>query len=65
MTNFSCRFCVAPKRYPGCHSKCPEYLAERAKYDELKAENDKKKVVEGELISQRMASAYKIMKKYR
>lgn len=20
-----CRYCVAPKRYAGCHSTCPEY----------------------------------------
>lgn len=20
-----CRYCVAPKRRPGCHSTCPEY----------------------------------------
>lgn len=23
-----CKGCVAPKRYPGCSDKCPEYLAE-------------------------------------
>ena len=22
-----CRYCVAPKRKPGCKSDCPEYLA--------------------------------------
>lgn len=24
-----CKGCVAPKRYPGCHSNCPEYLMEK------------------------------------
>lgn len=22
-----CRYCVAPKRKPGCHNACPEYAA--------------------------------------
>lgn len=21
-----CKYCVAPKRYPGCHAECPEYI---------------------------------------
>ena len=24
-----CKDCVAPKRHPGCHGVCPEYLYER------------------------------------
>lgn len=32
-----CRFCVAPKRYPGCSSQCPEYATARAKFEEDKA----------------------------
>lgn len=28
-----CHHCVAPKRYPGCSGKCPEYKKARAKYD--------------------------------
>ena len=32
-----CRYCVAPKRYPGCSGKCPEYAAARARYDKDKA----------------------------
>ena len=28
---------VAPKRNPGCHDHCPEYIAERAEYDRKKA----------------------------
>lgn len=23
-----CRHCVPPKRYPGCHATCPEYIEE-------------------------------------
>lgn len=25
MTDYPCRYCVAPKRYPGCHDHCTEY----------------------------------------
>ena len=25
-----CKDCVAPKRYPGCHGICPEYIYEKA-----------------------------------
>lgn len=32
-----CQYCVAPKRYPGCSGKCPEYAEARAKYDADKA----------------------------
>lgn len=28
-----CHYCVAPKRYPGCSGKCPDYKQARAKYD--------------------------------
>ena len=28
-----CKDCVAPKRRPGCHGSCPEYLVEKAEYD--------------------------------
>ena len=27
-----CRYCVAPKRHPGCHSTCPEYIKEREEH---------------------------------
>lgn len=39
----SCKDCVAPKRHPGCHDPCPEYLAQRAEYDRLKAIQDEKR----------------------
>ena len=40
-----CHFCVAPKRYPGCHGTCPEYLKERAEYDKRKDARDKKDAI--------------------
>ena len=48
-----CEKCVAPKRYPGCHDKCPDYKKDRAKYDAKKAELDKKKKEQDEIYRQR------------
>lgn len=31
-----CKDCVAPKRYPGCHGVCPEYIHEKALWEEEK-----------------------------
>jgi hypothetical protein len=32
-----CQKCKAPKRYPGCHGKCPEYKGQRKLWDEHQA----------------------------
>lgn len=37
-----CHGCMAPKRYPGCHDHCPDYLKEKAEY-EARAEADYKR----------------------
>lgn len=31
-----CKDCVAPKRYPGCHGVCPEYIHEKELWEEEK-----------------------------
>ena len=28
-----CNGCVPPKRYPGCHGHCPEYIEAKAQHD--------------------------------
>lgn len=35
-----CYGCKPPKRYPGCGSHCPEYIAEKA---QLKADQEKER----------------------
>ena len=40
-----CKGCVAPKRYPGCHDHCSEYISERAEYDKRMEEERKIKSV--------------------
>ena len=62
---FSCKDCVAPKRHPGCHDKCPEYQEQKAKYDEIKEAERKWKEIRGGLISQRDNCYYEAMKRNR
>lgn len=28
-----CHYCKAPKRYPGCHDKCPDYIGSKKLWD--------------------------------
>lgn len=32
-----CHFCVAPKRQPGCHDKCPDFAEAKIKFEARKA----------------------------
>lgn len=33
-----CYECVAPKRHPGCHAHCEEYIAEKSERDKRREE---------------------------
>ena len=57
-----CKSCVAPKRHPGCHGHCPEYLAEKAVYEAKKTEMEKQKAIREGLDAQAIASAYRAKK---
>lgn len=57
-----CYGCVAPKRYPGCHGQCPEYKAERAEYDRLKAIHDREQQVNTAIYSSRTEKVTKAFK---
>ena len=58
----SCFGCVAPKRHPGCHGKCPEYLAERAEYDRLKAIHDREHNINVGIYVSRHEKIHKALK---
>lgn len=60
-----CNGCVAPKRYPGCHSHCNEYIAERAEYDRLKAIHDRERDIGIGIVQQRGERIYKALKSRR
>ena len=57
-----CYGCTAPKRYPGCHSHCPDYAKEKAADDAKKAEERKKRDIEYAIIGQRGRAVMKAMK---
>ena len=57
-----CRYCVPPKRYPGCHGTCPEYRYQRAIYDERKAVADQEKFTSHGLTMQRTEAVRKALK---
>lgn len=60
-----CKGCVAPKRYPGCHSHCEEYIEQKQEWNKVKAIADRKKMVESGLDSQKMNRISKAEKKRR
>ena len=48
MPNFkACRYCKPPKRQPGCHATCKEYLDEKAAWEEEKKKRDAEREREG------------------
>lgn len=57
-----CRYCVAPKRHPGCHDRCAEYLEEKSKHAELKEEYAKKRAVDDGIYYQRSRLVYRALK---
>ena len=60
-----CRNCVAPKRYPGCHGKCQDYIDEKAQYDQLKGEYKKKSDISNAIIRDRGVKVYKAYKNHK
>ena len=59
-----CRDCVAPKRHEACHGDCPEYAAEKAEYDRLKAKDDNRRKVKNAIYNQRSINVAKALKKH-
>lgn len=60
-----CRNCVPPKRYPGCHDHCPEYLAQKAIHEAERVERFKKNEVNCGIYEQRSAAIAKVVDKRR
>ena len=57
MTIYSCKDCG--DRFPGCHSNCERYLADKAKHDEMKAKIEFEKKIDAGLYKQREAAIRK------
>jgi hypothetical protein len=58
-----CKDCVAPKRYPGCHDHCLQYIQEKTAYEEKMAAANKKKAIEDGLTSQTVTSVNRANKR--
>lgn len=58
----SCKGCVAPKRYPGCHDHCQEYLTAKAEHDRLKAKYDMERDIGSAIVRDHCNKVYKAMK---
>ena len=59
-----CRYCVPPKRYPGCHDHCPERIKEKAEYDMKKADADRKKAISQRIYAQKEAGVIRANKRH-
>ena len=58
----SCFQCVAPKRHPGCHGHCPEYLEEKAEYNRKKEAYDRERSIGIGIYCSRTEQVMKAMK---
>lgn len=54
-----CHGCIAPKRHPGCHGTCPEYLQEKAVHDAKMEEDYKQRKLQHNLYQQRNDAVYR------
>lgn len=57
-----CLGCVAPKRYPGCHGTCPDYIKEKALHDADREKEFKEKQIRTGLSDQRFQGVAKAEK---
>ena len=57
-----CHGCMVPKRHPGCHDTCPEYLKERAEHEARKEEDYKRRQLVQNLNEQRYQAIHKAVK---
>ena len=57
-----CNGYVPPKRHEACWGHCPDYIAEKAVHDAEKAADDKKRSVQGGIISQKINGVNRAMK---
>lgn len=59
-----CRDCVPPKRHTACWDHCPEYQAEKAEYERLKAQDDCRRNVKNGIYVQRTERVVKAERKH-
>ena len=60
-----CHKCVAPKRYPGCSAKCPEYAEARAKFNADKERNKERTLMRNYTVEHIRITKDKVAKRKR
>ena len=60
-----CYGCVSPKRHPGCHGECQEYIKEKAEHDEQSAEGYRKRQLALNLNQQKYTAIIRASKNHR
>lgn len=60
---YCCLNCVAPKRHPGCHGHCPEYIEQKAKNDKDREEATRKRLIGSGITSQKIAGVMRANRK--
>ena len=65
MEDNPCRYCVKPKRYPGCHDHCKERKEWKAEHDAKCAEDYKRRKVAYDIYMQRSDQVDKATRKRR
>ena len=59
-----CNGCVAPKRHTACWDHCPEYIAEKAEHEKLKAEEYLKRKIRNDIYQQRSDRVVKAIRNH-
>ena len=59
-----CNGCVSPKRFPGCHGACEDYIREKAAWDERKAAADARNKTRNDIYSHRSDGVNRAMKRH-
>jgi Na+-translocating ferredoxin:NAD+ oxidoreductase RnfC subunit len=54
-----CHKCVAPKRHPGCHATCPEYIEENQTHQAEREEIRKYKEVNNSVYRQKSDGVFR------
>lgn len=55
-----CKDCVAPKRHPGCHDYCEEYLKEKEEHERQKEAARKEKLIVNGIVGQQLKAINKL-----
>ena len=62
MAIYCCKGCVAPKRYPGCHSTCQEYIEQKETHEKRRAEIAKQNEIDYAIMADRGKKVYNALK---